>query len=52
LKVREKMLDGITKNGHVYFIAGSHYRFSTFMIVGIVYPRKADVLEDNTRPSE
>lgn len=44
LKVRKKMLNDITKRDHVYFIAGSHYRFSTFMIVGVVYPRKADVL--------
>jgi hypothetical protein len=43
-KVREKMLGGIANNDHVYFIVGSHYRFSTFMIVGVIYPRKTDVL--------
>jgi hypothetical protein len=42
-KVREKMLDSIMKNRHVYFIVGSHYRFPTYMIVGVVYPRKTDV---------
>ena len=42
-KVREKMLKGITKHGHVYFVVGSHSRFPTYMIVGVIYPRKADV---------
>ncbi|MBI4360794.1 hypothetical protein HY572_03405 [Candidatus Micrarchaeota archaeon] len=41
-KVREKMLKKVTENGPVYFIMGSHYRFNTYMIVGVVYPRKAD----------
>lgn len=42
-KVREKMLYGITKNEHVYFVVGSHYRFPTYMIVGVIYPRKSDL---------
>ena len=41
-KVREKMLSGITKYGHVYFIVGSHFRFPTYMIVGVIYPKKGD----------
>lgn len=43
-KVKEKMFSSIMKNKHVYFIVGSHYRFPTYMIVGVVYPRKADVV--------
>lgn len=46
-KVKEKMLNGITKNKHVYFIVGSHHRFPTYMIVGVIYPRKRDVLEES-----
>jgi len=41
-KVRNKMLHEINKYGHVHFIVGSHYRFPTYMIVGVVYPRKQD----------
>ncbi|MDO8428273.1 MAG: hypothetical protein Q7S92_03605 [Candidatus Diapherotrites archaeon] len=44
-KVKEKMLNAIMKNKHVYFIVGSHYRFPTFMIVGVIYPRKTDLLK-------
>lgn len=43
-KVKEKMLNGITKNGHVYFIVGSHFRFPTYMVVGVIYPKKDDIL--------
>jgi hypothetical protein len=42
-KVRDKMLNAISKNGHMYFVVGSHYRFPTYMIVGVVYPRKKDM---------
>lgn len=42
-KVKEKMLNGIFKNKHVYFIVGSHSRFPTFMVVGVVYPKKGDL---------
>lgn len=42
-KVKDKMLKGITAKGHVYFIVGSHYRFPTYMIIGVIYPRKADI---------
>jgi len=40
-KVKDKMLD-ITKNG-AYFIMGSHYRFPTYMIIGVIYPTKKDL---------
>ncbi len=42
-KVRDKMLRDIFKNGQVYFIVGSHYRFATYMIVGVIYPTKNDL---------
>jgi len=41
-KVRQKMLTDIFRYGHVYFIVGSHFRFPTFMIVGVIYPKKGD----------
>ena len=41
-KVRQRMLIDIFKNDHVYFIIGSHYRFNTYMIVGVIYPKKSD----------
>jgi len=43
-KVREKMFNLITKNKHVYFIVGSHYRFSTYLIIGVIYPKKSDII--------
>ena len=42
-KVQDKMLNGITKYEHVYFIVGTHVKFGTYLIVGVVYPRKADI---------
>lgn len=42
-KVRTKMLKQIIKNDHTYFIIGSHYRFPTYMLVGVIYPKKGDV---------
>ena len=42
-KVKKKMLS-IVKNG-AYFIMGSHYRFPTYMIIGIIYPTKKDLDE-------
>ena len=42
-KVRQKMLKDIFSRGKTYFIVGSHYRFPTFMIVGVIYPRKTDL---------
>ncbi|MBN2122520.1 hypothetical protein JW721_05725 [Candidatus Micrarchaeota archaeon] len=45
-KVGEKMFSGersITKYGHVYFVVGTHFRFGTYLVIGVVYPRKADV---------
>ncbi len=41
-KVKDKMLRAIFRYDHVYFIVGSHYRFNTYMIVSVVYPRKSD----------
>jgi len=43
-KVKNKFLVDIFKRNHVYFIVGSHFRFPSFMIVGVLYPKKADEL--------
>ncbi len=48
-KVKEKMLRHITRYDHVYFVAGSHYRFPTYMIVGVLYPKKADFEKEEKR---
>lgn len=40
-KVRQKFLE-LSKNSNSYFIVGSHFRFPTFMIVGLIYPKKSD----------
>lgn len=51
-KVKYKMYDemfGVIdskqnhRSGHVKFIVGSHSRFPTYMVVGVIYPKKADV---------
>ena len=42
-KVKDKMLNKITQYGHTYFIVGTHYRFNTYDIVGVIYPKKGDV---------
>ncbi|MFH1285639.1 MAG: hypothetical protein ABIH99_03580 [Candidatus Micrarchaeota archaeon] len=41
-KVQEKML-AIAKTKHIYFIVGSHFRFPTWMIVGVVYSKKSEL---------
>lgn len=38
-KVKQKMLSF----NDVYFIVGTHFRFGTYVIVGIVYPKKGDL---------
>jgi len=42
-KVREKFISAIPKKGHLYFIVGSHYRFPTYLIIGVIYPKKSDM---------
>jgi len=42
-KIKEKMLNSIIKKNHVYFIMGSHYRFPTYMIISIIYPKAKDL---------
>ncbi len=44
-KIKDKMFGSIMKNKHIYFIVGSHFRFPTYMIVGIIYPKKTDLLD-------
>ncbi len=41
-KVREKMLNEIGEKKPLYFIVGTHSRWPTFMIVGVIYPKKTD----------
>ena len=41
-KVKDKMLK-ISKMARSYFIIGTHYRFNTNIIIGVIYPKKNDV---------
>ncbi len=42
-KVREKMMGLLAGKPDCYFIVGSHSVFPTYMIVGVVYPKKSDI---------
>ncbi len=42
-KIREKFLDTLPKKKDFYFIVGTHYRFTTYMIISVIYPKKNDV---------
>jgi hypothetical protein len=44
--VKDSFLDRMflpIKRDHVYFIVGSHSRYPTYMVVGVVYPRMDDI---------
>jgi hypothetical protein len=41
-KVKHKMLNVMKEKRVVYFIMGTHYRFDTYIIISIIYPRKKD----------
>ncbi len=41
-KVRQKMYDWILQRKEVYFVVGTHFRFGTYIIIGVIYPRNAD----------
>jgi hypothetical protein len=42
-KVKEKMFDFMKQKKDLYFVVGTEYRFGTYMIVGLICPRKNDV---------
>jgi len=42
MKVREKMFEWMKNRKEVFFIVGTHFKFNTYIIIGIVYPRKND----------
>ena len=41
-KIKLKFLNQLSKKKDLYFIVGTHYRFNTYMIVSVVYPKKTD----------
>ena len=41
-KVKQRMLDDMLKKKEVYFVVGTHHVFGTYLIVGIIYPKKTD----------
>lgn len=41
-KVKAKMFGMIRSKKPVYFIVGSHFRFPTYMVIGVIYPKKTD----------
>ena len=42
-KVKQRFLKELPNKRDLYFIVGTHYRFNTYLIVGVVYPRNSDV---------
>ena len=44
-KVRQKMFDWLKKKPNIYFIVGTHYRFPSYLIIGVVYPTKQELME-------
>jgi len=41
-KVKNKMPDEMLKKQELYFVVGTHFRFDTYIIIGVIYPRKND----------
>lgn len=41
-KVKNKMFNEMLAKKEVYFIVGTHYRFNTYIIIGLIYPKKED----------
>lgn len=41
-KVKEKFLKALPEKRDLYFIVGTHYRFDTYIIVGVIYPKNSD----------
>lgn len=41
-KVKNRFFTELLKKRYIYFIVGTHFRFNTYMIVGIIYPKKDD----------
>jgi len=42
-KVKDKMLGDIGGRKPVYFIVGSHFLFPTYMVIGVIYPKKDEI---------
>ncbi|MCJ7570752.1 MAG: hypothetical protein MUO82_02585 [Candidatus Thermoplasmatota archaeon] len=41
-KVKQRMLDDMNKKPELYFIVGTHNRWGTYMVISIIYPKKAN----------
>jgi len=41
-KVKQRFFNDMIKKKEIYFIVGTHYRFNSFMIVGVIYPKNTD----------
>ena len=44
-KVKDKMFHKIAGHGHFYFVVGTHFRFGTYIVVGVLYPREDEIPE-------
>jgi hypothetical protein len=42
-KVRSRFLDYMKDLGEIYFIVGTHNIYGTYLIISVIYPRKADL---------
>ena len=47
--VKKKFTEGIYYKGHTYFIMGTHNKFNTWLVISVIYPKKNDIRELNTR---
>lgn len=41
-KVKQRFLSDMVKKKDVYFLVGTHYRFNTYIVIGVIYPKKDD----------
>ena len=41
-KVKYKFFNVLPNKRDFYFVVGTHYRFKTYIVVGVIYPKKAD----------
>lgn len=44
-KVKNKMFKEMLSKQEIFFVIGTHYRFNSFMIIGVIYPKKGDLIK-------
>ena len=41
-KIKQRMFKELPAKKDLFFVVGTHYRFPTYMIIGVLYPKKSD----------